>query len=84
MGRNVESNDIGEQINSEYASLDLPVDVFIKEQIKHRQAFDIRYLEEAESYGGHTDKYAHFHIVHNNNVLTLYYWESRDRWFCKS
>ena len=84
MGRSIETMSIGDQINAEYHSLDLPVDMFIEEQVAKRCGFDIRYLEETPAYGGHSDHYAHFHIVHGGQVLTLYYWQSRDCWFCKS
>lgn len=84
MGRNSVLDDLAEVIDTEYGLSDLSVDAFIDEQKELRGAFDVRYLEETTTFGGHTDRYAHFHISDKGTIITVYYWESRDGWLAKS
>lgn len=84
MGRNSELDDLAESFDIDYALSDLSVDAFIDEQKERHGAFDIRYLEETTTFGGHTDNYAHFHILNKGIVVTIYYWASKDGWRAKS
>lgn len=77
--RNAATSTIDVIINKEYKASGLDVDSFITEQITRLGAFDIEYLRDA-----HGDKYASFHVVYKRHILTIYYWESRDEWFCKA
>lgn len=78
MARNSGTLTLAQDVNVDWQASDLSVDMFIEEQVSKRCGFDIRYLHES-----YDDKYAVFHVVDKGSVATLYYWESRNEWFCK-
>lgn len=83
MGRTTATESMADVLTREFHEMELPVNMFIEEQVVRRCGFDIRYLEEVETYGGHTDNYAHFHVVSGHSVMCFYYWEKDDKWYCK-
>lgn len=84
--RNIFTDQEGSMLTMAYHLSGLSVDNFINMVAATTTGiFDVTYLHKTTPIESLTlgDQAASFHAVHNGRVVTYYYWQSRDKWFCK-